>query len=162
MRFFIITAALLSFFSSAAQAQVINSPCTVLGETKISVDKASVLACMLVTGNANVTRCTGSPVPPHNPGIAAPCIWKPMVDQPQQNTGLTYVGSCTTGTSFRANTACKCWLNETIMVLGGYNGWGNWGDSVNCTVYNQNSTSVIGYAYYGSSVQGNCTYLCFR
>jgi len=78
------------------------------------------------------------------------------------NQGLTYLGSCTTPNSASANTTCKCNAGETLMLMSGYNGTGNWGDSVNCKVNNQDSASVAGSAYYSASVQGTCTFACFK
>lgn len=78
------------------------------------------------------------------------------------SSGLTYLASCQTPTSVSGTTSCKCNAGETIMLMSGYAGWGNWGDSVNCTVSNQNTASVSGSAYSAASVRGYCTFACFK
>lgn len=76
--------------------------------------------------------------------------------------GLTFVGTCTTPSSYRATTACKCNAGETFMMMSGFVGSGNWADFVQCRVDGQNSGGVTGFAYYGASVSGTCTFECFK
>jgi len=126
-----------------------NAQLDVVGGVKIGMDSG---ACTTATpGKTGTLRYNSGQLEVCNGG------WASIAP-----AGITYVGSCTTPKSSSKDTSCKCGAGETLMMMSGFNGSGNWGDSVNCRVINQNTLGVTGYAFFAASVSGTCTYACFK